>query len=218
MYQHTNYMKNKHPAKYTNSLLPIFLKYLNDKKMVLDPFAGTGKLKEIIPRAILIEIEPEWALMNGAIVADSQYMPFPDKTFDAICTSPTYGNRMADHFTDHQTQKSYIRNTYRHCLGRILNSNNSGRMQWGSAYRQLHINVWNECKRVLKNNSIFILNISNHIRSGEHIEVSEWHVEVLKSINFKLVKEHKVKTPRQRFGKNSELRVNYESIFIFINT
>ena len=28
---------------------------------------------------------------------DSRQMHYPDGMFDAICTSPTYGNRMADH-------------------------------------------------------------------------------------------------------------------------
>ena len=28
---------------------------------------------------------------------DSRQMHYPDATFDTICTSPTYGNRMADH-------------------------------------------------------------------------------------------------------------------------
>lgn len=207
----------KHPAKYTDSLLPIFLEYLNGMEMVLDPFAGTGKLKKIIPKAVLLEIEPEWAAMSGAIVADSQHMPFKDKIFDAICTSPTYGNRMADHFVDHQPHKNYMRNTYRHCLGRPLNPENSGRIQWGEEYRKLHIAVWKECKRVLKRDGLFILNISDHIRAGKQIAVSEWHVETLENIGFELLKEHKVKTPRQRMGENSKLRVDCEYVFVFLN-
>jgi DNA modification methylase len=205
----------KHPAKYTDCLLPIFSEYLKDAVLVLDPFAGTGKLKEIVPNAILLEIEPEWASMSGAIVSDSQYMPLRDNVFDAVCTSPTYGNRMADHFVDHQPHKNYVRNTYRHCLGRSLNSNNSGRMQWGNKYKKLHIAVWKECKRVLKKDGLFILNISDHIRAGKRIYVSDWHVDVLKGIGFKLLKSIEVKTPRQKMGKNSELRVGCEYVLIF---
>ena len=37
----------KHPAKYTNSFIPIFYSILKDCKKVLDPFAGTGKISEI---------------------------------------------------------------------------------------------------------------------------------------------------------------------------
>lgn len=204
----------KHPAKYTDCLLPIFVKYLINSSLVLDPFAGTGKLKEIVPNATLLEIEFEWAKINKSIVADSQYMPFQNNIFDAVCTSPTYGNRMADHFIDHQPHKKYIRNTYRHYLGKELNVNNSGRMQWGEKYKQLHINVWKECKRVLKPNSIFILNISDHIRSGKRFYVSDWHIKILQEIGFTLLKQHKIKTPRQKFGKNANLRVKYESVFI----
>jgi len=205
----------KHPAKYTDCLLPIFSKYLKNNILVLDPFAGTGKLKEIVPNAILLEIEPEWAEMSGAIVADSQHMPLRDNVFDAVCTSPTYGNRMADHFVDHQTHKNYVRNTYRHCLGRSLNPNNSGRMQWGNKYKELHIAVWKECERVLKKDGLFILNISDHIRSGKQIYVSDWHVKILTSMKFELLESLKVETPRQRMGKNSELRVDCEYVFIF---
>lgn len=205
----------KHPAKYTDCLLPIFSEYLKDAVLVLDPFAGTGKLKKIIPNAILLEIEPEWAEMNGAIIADSQHMPLRSNVFDAVCTSPTYGNRMADHFVDHQPHKNYVRNTYRHYLGRSLHSNNSGRMQWGNKYKKLHTAVWKECKRVLKKDGLFILNVSDHIRAGKRIYVSDWHVDVLKDMGFKLLKNIEVETPRQRMGKNAELRVGCEYVFIF---
>lgn len=205
---------NKHPAKYTDCLLPIFSKYLEGAHLVLDPFAGTGKLRKVIPHAVLLEIEPEWAMMNGAIIADSQYMPLRSNVFDAVCTSPTYGNRMADHFVDHQSHKNYVRNTYRHYLGRELNTNNSGRMQWGDKYKKLHVAVWKECKRVLKKKGLFILNVSDHIRAGKRIRVSDWHIDVLKDIGFKLIKTIEVETPRQRMGKNSKLRVGYEYVFI----
>ena len=208
----------RHPAKYSNSLLPVFKKYLDGKANILDPFAGTGKLKSIAPTAVLLEIEPEWAKISGAIVCDSTEIPFNDCFFDAICTSPTYGNRMADHFVDHQPDKKYTRNTYRHCLGRTLNENNSGRMQWGTKYKNLHKKVWRECYRVLAFNGIFILNISNHIRAGKEIKVTDWHVSQLQELGMELVGEHKVNTPRQRNGANAKLRVGYESVIVFKKT
>lgn len=36
-----------HPAKYTDSFIPIFAKLLIGCNIVLDPFAGTGKLNKI---------------------------------------------------------------------------------------------------------------------------------------------------------------------------
>lgn len=205
----------RHPAKYTNSLLPVFRKYLDGKKAILDPFAGTGKLKTIAPHATLLEIEPEWAEISGAIIGDATHMPFGDCCFDAICTSPTYGNRMADHFVDYQKEKKYTRNTYRHCLGRSLHENNSGRMQWGEKYKELHRKAWFECNRVLKPNGIFILNISNHIRAGKEIKVTSWHTEEIERLGYKLLAEHKIETPRQKNGANAKLRVDYESVLIF---
>jgi len=207
----------RHPAKYSDVLLPVFNEYLKNANLVLDPFAGTGKLRQIIPNAVLLEIEFEWASMCDAVVADSQFMPFGDNIFEAICTSPTYGNRMADHFVDHQKDKKYVRNTYRHCLGKELNTNNSGRMQWGKKYRDLHINVWKECKRVLKDDGLFILNISDHIRKGKIISVSDWHLGILSEIGFSIEKKIEIKTPRQRMGSNSHLRVNCEYVFILRN-
>lgn len=204
----------KHPAKYSDCLLPIFSKYLKNSTMVLDPFAGIGKLRKIVTNAVLLEIEFEWASLNNGIVADSQCMPFKNGVFDAICTSPTYGNRMADHFIDHQAHKNYIRNTYRQCLGRDLHKNNSGRMQWGEEYKKIHINVWNECKRVLKDDGLFILNISDHIRKGELIKVSDWHINVLNNLGFVIEKKIEVKTKRQKMGSNSDLRAGCEYVFI----
>ena len=109
-----------HPAPFTDALLPILAELLPESPVpsedggsgpgtlrVLDPFAGTGKIARLrawFPQAEFYgyEIEPEWAEQaraNGLCVTtgDSRQMHYPDAMFDAICTSPTYGNRMADH-------------------------------------------------------------------------------------------------------------------------
>lgn len=205
----------KHPAKYSDVLMPVFDKILPENGKILDCFAGTGKLKTIRPNAVLLEIEPEWAEMSGAIVGDATCMPFEDRSFDAVCTSPTYGNRMADSFVDHKPEKKYKRNTYTHCLGRKLSDNNSGSMQWGEKYRALHEKAWSEVKRVLKQNGVFVLNISDHIRNGEIVRVSDWHKETILNIGFKLVDSIQIETPRNRFGANSKARVGFENIFVF---
>lgn len=179
----------KHPAKYSDVLLPVFKGMLLGCKAILDPFAGTGKLRSVFPDCTLLEIEPEWASISGAIVGDATDMPFADCSFDAICTSPTYGNRMADFFVDHQIEKQYKRNTYTHQLGRKLSANNSGAMQWGEKYRNLHLKAWAECSRVLKPSGLFCLNISNHIRNGKEVFVTEWHIETLENMGF-YVLEH----------------------------
>lgn len=203
-----------HPAKYSDVLLPIFKEMLCDCQSILDPFAGTGKLRRIFPNCTLLEIEPEWACISGAIVGDATRMDFSDCSFDAICTSPTYGNRMADSFIDHQEEKKYKRNTYMHQLGRRLSANNSGAMQWGDQYKELHRRAWRECRRVLKPGGKFLLNISNHIRKGKEMFVTEWHVEELESLGFAVVDFRQVETKRNTMGQNGNIRVKHENVVL----
>ena len=148
---------------------------------ILDPFAGIGKITRLrswLPTAEFYgyEIENEWAEEARAAgctctTGDSRQMHYPDAMFDAICTSPTYGNRMADH---HEARDTSPRHTYRHTLGRPLTPVNSGALQWGEEYRALHLAVWTECRRVLKPGGIFVLNVKDHIRGGVLQEVSNW--------------------------------------------
>ena len=205
----------KHPAKYNSALLSLFEKLLIDyyAYTVLDCFAGTGRIHELPFNTYGIEIEPEWASMTeNTIIADAQKIPFRDAAFDAVCTSPTYANRMADH---HNARDKSIRLTYRHMLGRELNPKNSGRMQWGNKYRTLHDNVWKECYRVIRTNGILILNIKNHIRKGKEIDVFSWHVTSLIAIGFKLRQVLNIPLKGMRFGANCNIRSNYEYVAVF---
>lgn len=65
---------------------------------LLDPFAGTGeKLYRVFPRAVGVEIEPEWAAVDRRTVcADATALPFRPGSFRLAVSSPAYGNRMAD--------------------------------------------------------------------------------------------------------------------------
>jgi hypothetical protein len=216
-------MKINHPAKYSDQFIPLFAELLRGRETALDPFAGTGKLALIksygfTGKVICNEIEPEYA--NNSTypvdewhIGDSADMNWSeDNYFSAICTSPTYGNRMADHFDAKDNSK---RITYRHMLGRPLNEHNTGRMQWGDSYRNKHIAVYAECKRVLKSDGLLIINISDHIRKGKIILVTDWHREAIIDLGFSFIKELKIETQRMGFGRNGGLRVNYESILVF---
>ena len=219
-----------HPATYTDALLPIFAELLLKSHghsvavgpgpaKILDPFAGIGKIARLrawLPNAEFYgyEIEPEWAEQARAAgctctTGDSRQMHYPDAMFDAICTSPTYGNRMADH---HEARDASPRHTYRHTLGRPLTPGNSGALQWGEEYRALHVAVWTECRRVLKPGGIFVLNVKDHIRGGVLQEVSNWHAVTLLMLGFVCTRRVHVPCPGQRHGANGHLRVDYESV------
>lgn len=94
----------KHPAKYSKAILPVLENWIDGSGPVLDPMAGTGRLASIDPYAYLNELEPEWADLcretypsARVTCGDARHMPYDDGDFLTICTSPTYGNRMADH-------------------------------------------------------------------------------------------------------------------------
>lgn len=88
-----------HPAKFTDVILATIADQLYGVTgRVLDPFAGTGRIHRLARpdlETVGVEIEPEWAAQHpNTVVGDALHLPFPDESFDAICTSPTYGNRM----------------------------------------------------------------------------------------------------------------------------
>lgn len=214
-------MSKKHPAVFTDNFIPLFAKLLTNSKKVLDPFAGTGKLAEIKKygyKGVVCcnELEPEWANsglydVDEWVVGDARDLSWA-KNVDAICTSPTYGNRMADH---HNAKDGSRRITYKHYLGRDLTDGNSGSMQWGAKYRRLHSDAWQACFSVLPNNGLMIVNISNHIRCGQEIDVVLWHQYALEFAGFDFVEKIAVATPRMKFGTNRQVRVANEFVLVY---
>lgn len=206
-----------HPAKYTDALLVTMAKMLKGSKRILDPFGGTGKvflLNNWLPDAQIdaVEIEPEWAAKHPrTTLGNALYLPWKDNTFDAICTSPAYGNRMADGLLIDK----YQRNTYANELGRELHPDSGARLQWGDAYRNFHMRAWAEAQRVLELGGVFVLNIKDHIRNGELQEVTDWHRRALYCLGFCLVEHAKIETPGNGFGAWRTARVPYESVILF---
>lgn len=212
--------KVRHPARYSDAVLEVMAPVLEPGMAVLDPFAGTGRVHELAEecdvRTIGVELEPEWAALGTGptLVGDARALPFPARTFDAVVTSPAYGNRMADH---HEARDGSRQITYRHCLGRPLTPGNSGAMQWGPAYRELHHQAWAEAARVLVPGGLLVLNVSDHVRAGRVVPVTAWHLATLVGLGFTLAGSTTVATPRMRFGANHGVRVEGETVAFLVN-
>lgn len=206
-----------HPAVFSDALLPVFAALLAPGMRVLDPFAGTGrvhKLRDLIDvETVGIELEPEWAELHpDTHVGNALALDFPDSSFDAIVTSPTYGNRLADH---HNAADPEARRSYTHDLGRPLAEDNSGDLQWGQEYRDFHKAAWKEADRVLRPGSRFVLNIKDHIRAGNWIDVAAFHVDELVRLGLHVVAIRPVITGHLRQGENAEARVPAELVVAF---
>jgi len=214
----------KHPAKYTDVLLSAFVKMLAGSSRILDPFGGTGKvflLNRWYPHAEIqaVEIEPEWAAINPrTTVGNALALPWQDNYFDAVCTSPTYGNAMAKVLLPSpKWNKDHKTITYSSLLGRKLHADNSGKLLWSNkAYKEFHVNAWREATRVLSVGGCFVMNIKNHILDGQEQPVTEWHMETLLSLGYEVVEHEKIPTPSMRYGKSNSLRVDRESVIKFI--
>lgn len=211
-----------HPARYSAAILQRFEKVINqvcnvtaDRVKVLDPFAGTGRIHELPFDTTGVELEPEWGQLvaEGNVIADAADMPFDDHAFDVVATSPTYGNRLADH---HDAADAHLRRSYTHDLGRPLTDGNTGEMQWGALYRAAHVDIWTEVRRVLKPYGWLLLNIKDHIRNGEQQPVSHWHTAALVKLGFTFWPGYSggVATQHLRQGTTSE-RAGQDLVLVF---
>ncbi len=206
-----------HPATYSNAILDAVAPWVAGMELVVDPFAGTGRIHELRDRGVEwtigIELEAEWAgLHPDTICGDARRLldHVEAGTVDGIVVSPTYANRMADTYTDES-----VRQTYTACLGRPLTDGNSGAMQWGDDYRALHRAVWSVCREALGLGGLFILNCKNHVRDGEIQRVTEWHVqELIVEHGLDLVAWDIVPTRGLMAGENHEQRVGFESVVV----
>lgn len=214
-------MTTLHPAKFSDSLIPVMARMLDGCASVLDPMAGTGKLHRIRRhgfkgRIYLSELQMKWARQGvythtGVVVGNALCLPFRDGAVEAICTSPAFGCRLADH---HNAQDGSRRHGYQFYYGEPLHLDNSGLLQWGSKYREFHRLAWIECSRVPSR--VFIIDIKDHIRGGEVQPVSEWHRTTMESLGWVLREHVKVRVKGHRHGENWEKRLDHHNIFLFV--
>jgi SAM-dependent methyltransferase len=212
----------KHPAPFSMAVLRVIKELLDarfaDQKStkVLDPFAGTGRihyLTEYGYDTAGVELEPEWAKLNDRTkVGDALKTGFRKGTFDAIATSPTYGNRLADSYEASDPDR---RHSYHFDLGRAPSEGSSAVLAWGDEYRAFHAKAWIEALRVLKGNGRFILNIKDHIRDGAWQDVAAWHCDVILGLGFRLVAIRPVGTKGVPSGANANVRSEAELVIAF---
>ena len=211
--------KKDHPATFSDAILTTIAGHLPDTGVVLDPFAGTGRVHELATdtrQTIGIEIEQEWADKHpDTIQGDALDLGahVTEGSVDAIATSPTYGNRMADH---HNATDDSVRLTYTHTIGHELAANNSGAMQWGDEYRAFHLAAWRQAVGTLKPGGTFTLNIRNHVRGDVVQPVAEWHIQTLMvELGLDLVVIDVVPTRGLMAGANNNTRVTHEYVVTF---
>ena len=202
-----------HPAAFSNAVLTKIADHLRSENLatravVLDPFAGTGRIHELADQLHVktrgVEIEPKWAAMHADTIEGNALEltnEFPPGTVAAIATSPTFGNRMADTYTD-----DTVRQTYTAANGEDLHDDNSGSLQWGDEYRAFHEVAWAEAEAVLKAGGVLSLNIKNHIRQGVEQRVTEWHINTLLSLGLVLEAIDIIPTRGLMAGENADKR------------
>ena len=211
----------RHPAVYSNVLLPYFAELSKGNRTILDPFAGTGKIGLLKTMGVDAEIhandiESEWLKPNiyhcdKVFFQDAEFFD-SGMVYDTIITSPTYGNRMADHF---KASEPNGRLTYTHCLGHDLNEENTGRMHFGTKYCEKHHRIYAHLYDILDDHGMFILNCSDFIKKGETQHVVDWTSGDMESVGFVLERRIDVPTPRMRFGAHRDVRVSKEAILVF---
>jgi tRNA G10 N-methylase Trm11 len=205
-----------HPARYSAELLGPVAHACGHPARLLDPFAGVGSIHEIGYRCsaastIGVELEREWANASPGpvIVGTALVLPFADATFDCICTSPTYGNRMAD-----RDLRPTVAGTYAKSLGRHASPGSSCHLQWGAEYRAFHERAWVEALRVLAPQGRFVLNCKNHQRNNQYVDVVGWHVDTLCCLGLHLLDHLEVAVPSLRVGANADAREATEHVVV----
>jgi SAM-dependent methyltransferase len=227
-----------HPATWSASIIDAVALILDDEfglldanpgtpvsPRILDPMAGTGKMFDRITGFdwVGVDLEP-WKNQDVRVVlGDAVALHYDSNTFDAVVTSPTYGNGMADHHTPRDTSRriSYFHRQLE--VGRGLEANNTGLLHFGprgsraetQKYKLLHTRAWMEVRRVLKPGGLFVLNVKDFYSGGVLVEVADWHRRMCEKIGFVVERVETVPVPGLKFGAEETMaRVGYEYLIV----
>lgn len=191
----------KHPAKFSAPILDSLGRLVQTEAAavrkaagrpleVLDPFAGVGRIHSLRRDGRIlttgVELEPEWAACQpGTICAD--FLAWADspgkyERFDVVATSPTYGNRLADH---HNARDGSTRRSYTHDLGRPLTTGNSGAMPWGPRYWEFHAEAARRVWHVLRPGGLLLWNVSDFYKGKTLVPAVAWHRGCLWATGFR---------------------------------
>lgn len=206
----------KHPAKFSAPIMEEIIRVttneLPEDAFILDPFAGAGGIHVLRPTFLTygIELEPEWASDSQFTAqGDATATGLLDSSFDAVVTSPPYGNRMAD-----QDMRPSVGATYAKILGRRVSDGSAAGMQWGPEYRTTMVSALGEIHRVLVPGGLFLLNVSDHVRDKQLQHVPEWFLMECVCMGFILHDDIEIKTRRMMRGAN-RARANCEHLYVF---
>lgn len=217
-----NVEKRPHPAKFSDVILEHVSTILPDHiDTIVDPMAGVGKVVNLGPdyKYLLNELEPEWANqiddMYDVTVGDAKDMTIPSDINTAIVTSPPYGNRMADFFKS-QTRPESMKGRYGGDLGRRLTEGSTASKKFGDEYRVMMSEIYTALTDQMCSGQLFILNVSNFIRSYKEVNVVGFYLDLFTTMGFTLDALYPVVTPRRGgTGANQDLRVDHEVIMLW---
>lgn len=252
-----------HPAKFSRPILDELRRLLRAEAtrlrelgevdgrrlQVLDPFAGVGRIHELLDEhdTTGVDLEPEWATQHPRThCGDATRLPAGwTGFFDAVATSPVYPNRMTDTYdgkgkcrtcagsaekdgepcpkcngTGIDQSKRY---TYRIYLGREPSPGSACTMKWGPEYRSLHLCALIEMIRVVREDRLVIINMSNHFktigpkanRRQVEVEVVEWWLQKGLELGCRVDAVLPVETQRMGNGANRDDRAESEKLIVF---
>ena len=212
-----------HPAKFTDEQLFHIKGHLPVGKItVFDPFAGVGTVAVLGENPIItvtgMEIEPEWADQSPVVITGDSlaYMAWTRQRYDAVVTSPAYGNRLADSYDGRDGSK---RNTYRIALGRTLDEKNAAQFHFShledDEYKEFHRDAIQGMVRVTRKGGRVIVVVKNFIRAGFVMDVVGWWRRELEAAGLTEQAWIPIEAQGMGYGSNRDERVKYEYILVW---